>query len=41
MTAYAMFVSGVIVFVSMRETHPTLGEYERPRTAERNSVSDE
>ncbi|MCO8256160.1 MFS transporter [Haladaptatus sp. AB618] len=40
-TAYAMFISGVIVLVSMRETHPTLGEYERPRTAERNSVSDE
>lgn len=40
-TAYAMFVSGVIVLVSMRETHPTLGEYEQPRTAERNSVSDE
>ncbi len=41
LTAYAMFVSGVVVLVSMRETHPTLGEYDRPKHAAGDAVSEE
>ncbi|GKZ16183.1 MFS transporter [Haladaptatus sp. T7] len=40
-TAGVMVASGVVVLTMMRETHPTLGEYDRPNAAERNSVSED
>ncbi|ODR80636.1 MFS transporter [Haladaptatus sp. W1] len=40
-TAGVMVASGVVVLTMMRETHPTLGEYDRPNATERNSVSED
>jgi MFS family permease len=39
-TAGVMVASGLVVLVMMRETHPSLGEYDRP-TAQRTSVSED